>query len=78
MSPLNTNYRPIALPNTIYKSYARILISLLISYNKQHQILHYSQEGSHPTRKHCAQNLNTHSNPRGRQIHHQIHLYINL
>ena len=40
-----TNYRPIALANTIYKFFASTLTSILLAYGERYQILHDSQEG---------------------------------
>ena len=40
-----TNYRSIALQNTIYKFFTSTLTSILSTYGKRHQILHDSQEG---------------------------------
>ena len=40
-----TNYRPIALANTIYKFFTSTLTSILSAYGERHQILHNSQEG---------------------------------
>ena len=45
-----TNYRPIALANTIYKLYTSTLTTLLTSYGEKHRILHFSQEGFRPQR----------------------------
>jgi hypothetical protein len=45
-----TNYRPIALANTIYKFYTSTLTALLTSYGEQHRLLHFSQEGFRPQR----------------------------
>ena len=42
---LLTNYRPIALANTIYKFFTSTLTSILSTYGERHQILHDSQEG---------------------------------
>ena len=43
-----TNYRPIALANTIYKLYTSTLTTLLTNYGEKHRILHFSQEGFRP------------------------------
>ena len=40
-----TNYRPIALANTIYKLYTSIQTTLLTNYGENNMILHFSQEG---------------------------------
>ena len=40
-----TNYRPIALANTIYKLFTSTLTLILSAYGERHQILHDSQEG---------------------------------
>ena len=40
-----TNYRPIALANTIYKLHTSTLTSILSAYGEKYQILHESQEG---------------------------------
>jgi hypothetical protein len=40
-----TNYRPIALANTIYKLFTSTLTSILSTYGEKYQILHDSQEG---------------------------------
>ena len=45
-----TNYRPIVLANTIYKSYTSTITNLLTSYGEQHRLLHFSQEGFRPQR----------------------------
>ena len=45
-----SNYRPIALANTIYKLYTSTLTTLLTSYGEQHRLLHFSQEGFRPQR----------------------------
>ena len=39
-----TNYRPIALANTIYKFYTSMLTSILSTYGERYQILHDGQE----------------------------------
>ena len=40
-----TNYRPIALANTIYKLFTSTLTSILSAYGEKYQILHDSQKG---------------------------------
>jgi hypothetical protein len=40
-----TNYRPIALANTIYKLFTSTFTSLFFAYGEQYQILHDSLEG---------------------------------
>jgi hypothetical protein len=39
------NHRPIALADTIYKLFTSTLTTLLLSYGKQHQIIHNNREG---------------------------------
>ena len=46
-----TNYRPIALANTIYKLYTSTLTSILSTYGEKYQILHESQEGFRAERR---------------------------
>ena len=43
-----TNYRAIALANTIYKLYISTLTTFLTNYGEQHRLLHLSQEGFRP------------------------------
>ena len=50
-----TNYRPIALANTIYKLYTSTLTTLLTNYGETHRILHFSQEGFRPQRNTSSQ-----------------------
>lgn len=39
------NHKPIALASTIYKLFTSTIMSILVIYGKQHQILHNSQGG---------------------------------
>ena len=43
-----SNYRPIALTNTIYKLFTSTITTLITSYGEQHRLLHFSQEGFRP------------------------------
>ena len=49
-SLLLTNYRPIALANTIYKFYTSTVTALLTIYGEKYKIIHYNQEGFNPQR----------------------------
>lgn len=45
---LLTNYRPIALANTIHKLYISTIFILLTNYRTKHKLLHFNQEGLRP------------------------------
>lgn len=58
-----TNYKPIALPNTMYKLYISMFTTFLTNYGEKYKLLHFDREGFGHKENHKT-NINNYHHPR--------------